>query len=74
MCSTVNPSEDATAQPADLATQLAAAIDECAAAADGERGAPGPDLTARVATAWAMLAAADPELAARIARYATSET
>lgn len=57
---------------ADLATQLAAAIDELAAAAGGSHDAAAPDLADRLASAWAMITAADPELAARTARYSRS--
>jgi hypothetical protein len=62
---------------AELAGKLAAAIDSLAAAgADeggtDEGGASGADLASRLASAWAMIAAADPELAARTARYSRS--
>ena len=56
----------------DVATRLAAAIDELAAAARAGDDANGPELAARLAGAWAMIAAADPELAARTARYSPS--
>jgi hypothetical protein len=75
MCS--NLSQPGGSQPrrptlaeAELATMLAAAIDELAAAADED--AAGSDVAARLAWAWAMIAAADPELAARTARYSHS--
>jgi len=55
-----------------VAAQLASAIDECAAAARRAGGATEPDLCGRVATMWAMLTDADPELAACTARYAGS--
>ncbi|HUD78583.1 MAG TPA: hypothetical protein VMR00_12085 [Streptosporangiaceae bacterium] len=54
---------------ADLASQLAAAIDELAAAISANADDAAPDLAARLAGAWAMITAADPELAARMARY-----
>jgi hypothetical protein len=57
---------------ANVATQLAWAIDECAAAALDPGGAANPDLARRLAAAWAVLTDADPELAARAARYAGS--
>ena len=57
---------------ADVALQLAEAIDECAAAARGASGADGPDLSGRLAAIWAMLADADPDLAVSTARYARS--
>jgi hypothetical protein len=57
---------------ADLATRLAAAIEELAAAASAEQDAAGADVAERLARAWAMIAAADPELAARTARYSPS--
>lgn len=67
---------------ADLATRLATAIDELAAAVSAEQDAADRDTTSpdaadrdlaeRVASAWAMIAAADPELAARTARYSPS--
>ncbi len=53
----------------ELATRLAAAIDELAATAAGDDSAVDSDLAQRLARAWAMIAAADPELAARTARY-----
>lgn len=54
---------------ADLASQLAAAIDELAAAISANADDAAPDLAARLAGAWTMITAADPELAARMARY-----
>ena len=55
--------------PADVAARLARAIDECAAAARHEDGSAEPDFDLRLAAVWAILAAADPELAALAARY-----
>jgi hypothetical protein len=72
---------------AELAGRLAAAIDSLAAASaddggtedggtedggTGGGGTGGADLASRLASAWAMIAAADPELAARTARYSRS--
>jgi hypothetical protein len=80
MCSNVSQpgiSQPRVSQPrrptlaeAELATMLAAAIDELAAAADQD--AASSDVAARLAWAWAMITAADPELAARTARYSHS--
>jgi len=57
----------------DLATKLSSAIDDVAAAADAaaQDGAKPADeeLAARLAAAWALIAAADPKLADRTARY-----
>jgi hypothetical protein len=52
----------------DLAARLRTMIDELAAAAS--TGDASDELTARLASAWALLADADPGLAARTARYA----
>jgi hypothetical protein len=53
----------------DLAARLRTMIDELAA--DASTGDDASDeLAARLASAWALLADADPELAARTARYA----
>lgn len=57
---------------AELADKLAAAIDSLAVADADDDGAAGLDLASRLASAWAMIAAADPELAARAARYSRS--
>jgi hypothetical protein len=66
MCSNVSPCES---QLAEVAAVLAHAIDEFAAtAATGDDA----ELDARLADAWAMIAAADPELAARAERYSRS--
>ncbi len=98
MCSNADRSGPPTRPEADLATRLAAAIDELAAAASsrgdavqdgtdqdstaqdstaqdgtGERSTgedtAGQDMAERLARAWAMITAADPEMAARTARY-----
>jgi hypothetical protein len=57
---------------ADIATRLAAAIDELAAAASGDQDAAAGELAERLALAWAMIVSADPELAARAAKYSRS--
>ena len=59
------------AEPAesDLATRLARAIDDLAAAAAGGADTEDGDLAGLLARAWATVAAADPQLAARTARY-----
>jgi hypothetical protein len=68
MCSNVSPPNSA----ADLATRLAAEIDALTSAGDDADDAAESDLAARLASAWAMITAADPELAARTARYSRS--
>jgi len=66
MCSKVSPRGSPSAE---VAAVLARAIDELAAAAgDGDDA----ELAARLASAWAMIASADPELAARAERYSHS--
>ena len=67
MCS--NVSRTAGASPAALAEQLATAIEECAAAVRSQEGAAAGELAGRLAATWAMLVRADPEMAARMARY-----
>ncbi len=59
-----------TGAESELAARLAAEIDEVAAAADVD--AASPDVTSRLARAWAMITAADPDLAARTAEYRRS--
>ena len=51
----------------DLVARLAAEIANVAAAAKVD--AASPDITSRLAQAWAMIAAADPDLATRTAEY-----
>jgi hypothetical protein len=68
MCSNARQPDSA----ADLATQLAAVIDDLAAAGDDNDVDARRDLAVRLASAWAMITAADPELAARTARYSHS--
>jgi hypothetical protein len=69
MCSNVSTAAHATAPPADLAEQLATAIEECAAAVRCQEGAVAGEIAERLAAAWAVLTRADPEMAARMARY-----
>jgi hypothetical protein len=68
MCSNAEPPPEVRVA-ADLAARLAAVIEELAAAADAAGDAASADVTERLARAWAMIAAADPELAARTADY-----
>jgi hypothetical protein len=63
MCST-----SGEAPAADAVGRLSAAIEELAQAAR-EAGAPSPELAARLARAWDLVAELDPELARRLARY-----
>jgi len=56
----------------DTAAAVAKAVDTLAAAITAGDDATGPEFAARLASAWAMIAAADPELAARTARYSRS--
>jgi hypothetical protein len=69
MCSSVGTASADDAPAAGLAEQLAAAIEECAAAVRCQDGAASGELAGRLAAAWAMLTRADPELAARMATY-----
>jgi hypothetical protein len=55
-----------------MAAAVAKAVDELAAAISAGSDATGPELAAQLAGAWAMITAADPELAARMARYSPS--
>jgi hypothetical protein len=72
MCSKSGTVAHADRTPDDLAEQLATAIEECAAAVRSQDGAAAGELAGQLAAAWAMLTRADPEVAARMARY--SET
>jgi hypothetical protein len=72
MCSNVRPSGRAVRPEADVAARLAAAIDELAAAAGTDQDSAESDLAQRLARAWSIITAADPELAARTARYSRS--
>jgi hypothetical protein len=69
MCSNHWTAAGTSARPADLAEQLATAIEECAAAVRSQDGTAAGELAGRLAAAWAMLTRADPEVAARMARY-----
>jgi hypothetical protein len=69
MCSNLWTAPGASIRPADLADQLATAIEECAAAVRSHDGTATGELAGRLAAAWAMLTRADPEVAARMARY-----
>lgn len=70
MCS--NPAD--ARLPADVAVRLRQVIDELATASTAQTtAAPGvatdPEFTKQLARAWAIIAAADPEVAERAARY-----
>lgn len=77
MCSIARPSGPSDPNSTGLAATLSLALDElaaqlacaCASGADAGADATGPELADRLAGAWAMIAAADPEIAARTARY-----
>jgi hypothetical protein len=69
MCSKPRMTDHSGGAPADLAEQLAAVIEECAAAVRTQDGAATGELAERLAAAWAVLTRADPEVAARMARY-----
>jgi hypothetical protein len=68
MCSKPGGAGHHDPPPADLAARLGRAIEELAATA-GQDDPACPELAERLASAWAMITAADPELAARTARY-----
>jgi hypothetical protein len=72
MCSNVGDTGQPAQPESALAARLAVAIEELAAAASSDNDAIADDLAARVAGAWALVTAADPELAARTARYSRS--
>ena len=55
-----------------MAARLADAIDELAAMAGADAAAGSPDIASRLAQAWTVITAADPELAARAASYSAS--
>jgi hypothetical protein len=65
MCSMTPP----LAHQGDLASRIGRAIDELAAAA-AQDAPTDHDFAEQLACAWAMIAAADPDLARRAARYA----
>jgi len=69
MCSNTRSREPSGA---DAAAAVAKAVDTLAAAIMAGDDATGPEFAAQLASAWAMIAAADPELAARTARYSLS--
>ena len=56
----------------ELAARLADAIEELAAMAGAGGDAGSLDIASRLAQAWAVITAADPELAARAASYSAS--
>jgi hypothetical protein len=67
MCSNAGGGSPTHAQ-SDLVARLAAEIADVAAAA-AKADAASPDITSRLAQAWAMITAADPDLATRTAEY-----
>jgi hypothetical protein len=69
MCSNAGPREPTAA---DTAAAVAETVDTLAAAIIAGDDATGPEFAAQLAGAWAMITAADPELAARTARYSRS--
>ena len=69
MCSSVGQTAPTRAEAA-LAAHLAAAIDDVAAALHAD--AASAEVASRLAAVWAMITAADPELAARAAGYTSS--
>lgn len=71
MCSISGP-RGPEQSAADTAAAVAEAVDELAAAISTGDDATGTELAARLAGAWEMITAADPVLAARMARYSPS--
>jgi hypothetical protein len=69
MCSNAGSGEPSAA---DTAAAVARAVDTLAAAMTAGDDATGPEFAAQLARAWAMITSADPELAARTARYSPS--
>ena len=69
MCSNAGLHEPTAA---DTAAAVARAVDTLAAAITAGDDATGPEFAAQLADAWAIITAADPELAARMARYSPS--
>jgi len=69
MCSIDGASDVTSSADADFAARLGMAIDELAAAASQQDDSAAAELAQRLARTWAMIAAADPDLAARTARY-----
>lgn len=68
MCSNHGGGRD-TDHAADTAARLSRAIDELAAAVESADQLSGAELASRLAGAWAVVAAADPELGVHLARY-----
>ena len=68
MCSKTGPAGPRDQAPPDLAARLGSAIDELAAVV-GDDESSCTQVAERLAGAWAMITAADPELASRAARY-----
>jgi hypothetical protein len=71
MCSNAGQMAPTRVQ-AELAARLTAEIEDLATAAGADVDATSPEVAERLAQAWAMITAADPELAARAARYSRS--
>lgn len=71
MCSNVGRTAR-TRTEAELSAQLAAVIEDLAATVGPDADAASVDVAERLVRAWAMITAADPELAARTARYSRS--
>jgi hypothetical protein len=69
MCSNAGSREPSAA---DTAAAVARAVDTLAAAITAGDDGTGAEFAAQLAGAWAMITAADPELAARMARYSPS--
>jgi len=69
MCSNSGQHEPTAA---DTAAAVARTVDTLAAAITAGDDTIGPEFAAQLAGAWAMITAADPELAARAARYSLS--
>jgi hypothetical protein len=71
MCSNAGWTTRTWAQT-NMPAQLTAAIDELAAAVGADADADSADIAERLVHAWAVIAAAYPELATRTARYTRS--
>jgi hypothetical protein len=69
MCSIARGADTNDSATGDLAATIARMIDAVADAAGAPEDVECPDIAARLASAWAIIAAADPEIAARSARY-----
>jgi hypothetical protein len=70
MCSNAGQTAHSGAE-AELAARLVAAIEDFAAAAGAGTDTASLEVASRLARAWAMITSADPELAARTARYSS---